>query len=158
MTSLAVRSSCVVAKTPRGTGRATRRRKRKFFLFFFIKYGDRGRIEIDHLYALCCCGWYCYPAQHSLCGPSHNKRWTGYCRTHRLLYNRDTYVKITVVLFNKNWISCWRFKCIKLRLGHTAAVAPFGANQIKRICHIMFLASCYLLELSNYQSWCVYEV
>ena len=26
---------------------------------------DRGRIEIGHLYGLCCRGWYCYPAQHA---------------------------------------------------------------------------------------------
>ena len=31
------------------------------------KHGDRGRLEIDHLYGLCCRGWYCYSAQHSLC-------------------------------------------------------------------------------------------
>ena len=36
----------------------------------FDKKGERGRIYIDHLYGLCCRGWYCYPAQHSLCRPA----------------------------------------------------------------------------------------
>ena len=31
---------------------------------------DRGRIEIDHLYGMCCRGWYCNPEQHSLCRPA----------------------------------------------------------------------------------------
>ena len=35
----------------------------------FSQNGDRGRIEIDHLYGLCCRVLYCYPAQHSLCRP-----------------------------------------------------------------------------------------
>ena len=35
----------------------------------FCKNCDRGRIEIDHLYGLRCRGWYCNPAQHSLCRP-----------------------------------------------------------------------------------------
>ena len=46
VTSLAVPSSCVVTQTPMGTNSGTRRRKRKFPLFFVNC--DRGRIEIDH--------------------------------------------------------------------------------------------------------------
>ena len=67
VTSLAVPSSCVVTQTPMGTNSGTRRRKRKFLLLFVNC--DRGRIEIDHLYGLCCRGWYCNPEQHSLCRP-----------------------------------------------------------------------------------------
>ena len=68
VTSLAVPSSCVVTQTPMGTNSGTRRRKRKFLLLFVNC--DRGRIEIDHLYGLCCRGWYCNPEQHSLCRPA----------------------------------------------------------------------------------------
>ena len=68
MTSLAVPSSCVVTQTPIGTNSGARRRKRKFPLLFVNC--DRGRIEIDHLYGLCCRGWYCNPEQHSLCRPA----------------------------------------------------------------------------------------
>ena len=68
MTSLAVPSSCVATQTPMGTNSGTRRRKRKFLLLFVNC--DRGRIEIDHLYGLCCRGWYCNPEQHSLCRPA----------------------------------------------------------------------------------------
>ena len=68
VTSLAVPSSCVVTQTPIGTNSGTRRRKRKFPLFFINC--DRGRIEIDHLYGLRCRGWYCNPEQHSLCRPA----------------------------------------------------------------------------------------
>ena len=68
VTSLAVPSSCVVTQTPMGTNSGTRRRKRKFPLLFVNC--DRGRIEIDHLYGLCCRGWYCNPEQHSLCRPA----------------------------------------------------------------------------------------
>ena len=67
VTSLAVPSSCVVTQTPMGTNSGTRRRKRKFPLLFVNC--DRGRIEIDHVYGLCCRGWYCNPEQHSLCRP-----------------------------------------------------------------------------------------
>ena len=42
--------------------------KTQVFLPFF-KHGDHGTIEIAHLYDLCCRGWYCYPAQHSLNRP-----------------------------------------------------------------------------------------
>ena len=72
MTSLAVRSSCVVTQTPMGTNSSTRRRKRQFPLLFVNC--DRGRIEIDHLYGLCCRGWYCNPEQHSLCWPARPRR------------------------------------------------------------------------------------
>ena len=58
-------SSCIVMQTPMGTNSGTRRRKRKFPLLFVNC--DRGRIEIDHLYGLRCCGWYCNLEQHSLC-------------------------------------------------------------------------------------------
>ena len=68
VTSLAVPSSCVVTQTPMGTNSGTRRRKRTFPLLFVNC--DRGRIEIDHLYGLCCRGWYCNPEQHSLCRPA----------------------------------------------------------------------------------------
>ena len=68
MTSLAVPSSCVATQTPMGTNSGTRRRKRKFLLLFVNC--DRGRIEIDHLYGLCCRGWYCNPEQHWLCRPA----------------------------------------------------------------------------------------
>ena len=68
VTSLAVPSSCVATQTPMGTNSGTRRRKRKFLLLFVNC--DRGRIEIDHLYGLCCRGWYCNPEQHSLCRPA----------------------------------------------------------------------------------------
>ena len=68
VTSLAVPSSCVATQTPVGTNSGTRRRKRKFPLLFVNC--DRGRIEIDHLYGLCCRGWYCNPEQHSLCRPA----------------------------------------------------------------------------------------
>ena len=51
-----------------GDDSGTRRRKRKFPLLFVNC--DRGRIEIDHLYGLCCRGWYCNPEQHSLCRPA----------------------------------------------------------------------------------------
>ena len=67
VTSLAVPSSCVATQTPMGTNSGTRRRKCKFLLLFVNC--DRGRIEIDHLYGLCCRGWYCNPEQHSLCRP-----------------------------------------------------------------------------------------
>ena len=70
VTSLAVPSSCVVTQTPMGTKSGTRRRKRKFPLFFVNC--DRGRIEIDHLYGLRCRGWYCNPEQHSLCSTNHS--------------------------------------------------------------------------------------
>ena len=68
VTSLAVPSSCVATQTPMGTNSGTRRWKRKFLLLFVNC--DRGRIEIDHLYGLCCRGWYCNPEQHSLCRPA----------------------------------------------------------------------------------------
>ena len=68
VTSLAVPSSCVATQTPMGTNSGTRRRKRKFPLLFVNC--DRGRIEIDHLYGLCCRGWHCNPEQHSLCRPA----------------------------------------------------------------------------------------
>ena len=68
VTSLAVPSSYVATQTPMGTNSGTRRRKRKFLLLFVNC--DRGRIEIDHLYGLCCRGWYCNPEQHSLCRPA----------------------------------------------------------------------------------------
>ena len=45
--------------------------KRKFLLLFVNC--DRGRIEIDHLYGLCCRGWYCNPEQHSLCRPARRR-------------------------------------------------------------------------------------
>ena len=47
-----------------GTNSGTRRRKRTFSLYFY-----HCKIEIDYLYGLCCHGWYCYWAQHSLCWP-----------------------------------------------------------------------------------------
>ena len=71
VTSLAVPSSCVVTQTPMGTNSCTRRRKRKFPLLF--RNCDKGRIEIDHLYGLCCRGWYCNPEQHELCRPSRGR-------------------------------------------------------------------------------------
>ena len=43
--------------------------KTQVSLTFSVNY-DRGRIEIDHLYGLCCRGWYCNPEQHSLCRPA----------------------------------------------------------------------------------------
>ena len=68
VTSLAVPSSCVFTQTPMGTNSGTRRQKCKFPLLFVNC--DRGRIEIDHLYGLCCRGLYCNPEQHSLCRPA----------------------------------------------------------------------------------------
>ena len=36
----------------------------------FLQNYYRCRIEIDHLYSLRCCGWYCNPAHHSLGRPA----------------------------------------------------------------------------------------
>ena len=74
VTALDVPSSCVVRKMPTGTNSGTRRRKRKFSLLF--KHDDRGRIEIDHLYCMCCRGWYCYRAQHD--AGKRDRKWPKY--------------------------------------------------------------------------------
>ena len=65
MTSLAVPSSCIVTHMTIGTQAVQDVDNPSFPRL--LSNGDRGRIEIDHLYGLCCLGWYCYPAQLMLC-------------------------------------------------------------------------------------------
>ena len=67
-------TSCpvIMRRCANGDGDEQRYKTSKTQVYFlcFLSSCNRGRIEIDHLYGLLCRGWYCNPAQHSLCRPA----------------------------------------------------------------------------------------
>ena len=105
--SLPVTSSCVVTKMPSGTNSDTNIKNESFSGFFTC--GDHGRIEIDHLYSLCCSGWYCYLAQHScqLARPQAPERRRTTCAVQDNSANHSSTDRIVVNSYNQQWPNWW---------------------------------------------------